>query len=77
MVIMFGTVEIGLTDGKRYQYMDLLGKGSIIGFNGIITETEWVYTAKVTSKRANIVQLNIEALAIEIKYSPFLQAEVN
>lgn len=57
-ILIFGTVEIGLSDGDNYQQLDLLGKGSVIGIYGAITGSEWDYTAKVKSKRAIIMEID-------------------
>lgn len=57
-VVLFGTIEIGLSDGQCYQKMDLLGKGSVIGVNGILTNSTMSYSARVKSKRVNLLQIS-------------------
>lgn len=57
--------------------MDNLGRGSIIGMDSILLEREWSYSAKVKSKRAHIIQIDIEVLQYEMKFSPILQDKVN
>jgi len=37
--------------------MDLLGKGSIMGFNGILMSQDSPYMATVKSKKANILRI--------------------
>lgn len=76
-IIIYGAVEIGLSEGKNYMSMDFLSKGSAIGFNTILTGREWAYQAKVKSIRATIVKIDISTLEVEIKNSPLLEQKVN
>ena len=51
-IVLLGTLEVGVSDGKIYQELDMLGKGSIIGSNYILVSLQWLYEVKVKSTSA-------------------------
>lgn len=71
-IILFGALEIGLCNGHVYLEMDIMGRGSIIGMDRVLTGKEWSYEAKIKSKLAHIIQIPIEVLQSEMKMSPLL-----
>ena len=62
LIVVFGQVEIGLTDGEAYQSLDTLGQGSVMGMYGIISGYEWDYKATIKSKRAIIIEIDISII---------------
>jgi len=56
-IVVSGNIEIGLSNGTEYMTMDFLGKGSVLGFNGVILDAEQLYIAKVRSPRANLIEI--------------------
>lgn len=58
--VMSGMISIIISDGKgRQECLDILGKGSIIGFNSILTNEKWNYRAiNMTTQSVKIISLN-------------------
>ena len=54
-IVCLGNIEIGLTNGVEYMTMDYLGRGSVIGYNGVVLDSDQVYSAKVRSPRAKLI----------------------
>ena len=63
MIVSYGTIEIGLSDGgSQYERLDYLGQGSAIGLKGVFTGQQWDYSAWVKSKKAIVVEIDVEVI---------------
>lgn len=74
-IIMFGNVEIGLFNGVHYMTMDQLGRGSVLGFTGVVMLTEQVYVAKVKSPRAKLIKIPRHIILKQMKNYPKLKED--
>ena len=50
-----GVVEIELTNGEQTHILDIMGRGSVIGINNIISQEEWIFNAKAVSVRTTVL----------------------
>lgn len=57
-MIMSGVVEITLVREEKRQLLDLLTRGSILGFNGILSQDPWNYEATIASlETAQVIEI--------------------
>ena len=61
-----------LSDGKKEQHLDVMGRGSIIGISNILYGEKWAYYATAMSERGTIVfRLKNDVLKLMAKvYNP-------
>lgn len=59
-IVMQGVIDIVLTDGyDHHETLDVLGKGSIIGINSMLTSENWFCRAvNNTSMSVLVIQIN-------------------
>ena len=62
-MVLAGVIEITLTDGKKEQHLDLLGRGSIIGMSNVLNGDKWPFHATArTTDLTSILWLSNESL---------------
>jgi len=57
--------------------IDILGKGSIIGFNAVVKPYQSAYRLKVLSKRASIIIIDRKVLTLEASCDKNLRKSVD
>ena len=76
-IVLYGSIELLLSDGDVNHRMDYMSRGSILGMDLMLLEKEWPYAARVKSKTAHILKIDIEVLQTEMKNSSLLLDKVN
>lgn len=71
-VVMHGWIEIQLTNGEQHGQLDYLSKGSIIGFNGIIMNNDFMYRAVVISPRVKMVLVSKQSILRAMKKNQWM-----
>lgn len=71
-IVISGVIEITLSDGKKKQHLDMMGRGSIIGMSNILFGEKWAYYATAMSERGTIIfRLKKDVLKLMAKvYNP-------
>lgn len=54
-IVLQGVIQVDMTDGYLTQYLDCMGRGSIIGINGVLKGNEMAYSAKAVSSRSTYI----------------------
>ena len=72
LVVLSGTISIELSDGDTTYPIDIIGKGSVIGGNNVITGERWIYRAKVRSFNALIFKIEYDIIVKEMNFSSLL-----
>ena len=54
-IILQGVVSIELSNGINSFQIDVIGRGSVIGVNNLISSEEWVYQAKAASSQTVLI----------------------
>lgn len=55
--IFQGAVQIDVSNGKESSFLDLLGRGSILGANFVLSRNEWGYSATCKSVMSTVALL--------------------
>lgn len=73
---MTGNIEIGLFNSMQYMTLEYLGKGSVIGENGLLINNEYVFSAHCRSPRVKLIRIRIETLTLLMKGCPELKNDM-
>jgi len=71
---MSGVVQIDLVNGDEdSQMIDIMGRGSILGYNNVLKGEEWVYRAIAKSTSSTILLMISKEMILNLgKYEPEL-----
>ena len=77
-MIMSGIVEIYLERDGKTQMLDLMTRGSILGFYGITTQDPWPYTAVIRSiATAQVFEISSDLIQSIAEIYPQLLKEMH